>query len=108
MTGFDSRALSGAGQAARQPEGGPVCCWAHWHVLTRLAVKAALTAGDVMALDVCLITTGRLYSIKNYPQIIHTLQELCGQGLVMRFGKAAFENPEIGHRLAELLPAIGS
>jgi 4-hydroxyphenylacetate 3-monooxygenase len=133
---------------------GPVCSWAHWHVLTRLAVKAeifvgcghllleilgigkipavqamladlieyaqslrafvyaaeakaALTVGGVMAPDVCLITTGRLYSIKNYPQIIHTLQELCGQGLVMRFGKAAFENPEIGHRLAELLPGHG-
>jgi 4-hydroxyphenylacetate 3-monooxygenase len=25
----------------------------------------------------------------------------------MRFGKAAFENPEIGHRLAELLPGHG-
>jgi 4-hydroxyphenylacetate 3-monooxygenase len=133
---------------------GPVCSWAHWHVLTRLAVKAEifvgcghllleilgigkipavqamladlieyaqslrafvyaaeakaeLTVGGVMAPDVCLITTGRLYSIKNYPQIIHTLQELCGQGLVMRFGKAAFENPEIGHRLAELLPGHG-
>jgi 4-hydroxyphenylacetate 3-monooxygenase len=130
---------------------GPVCSWAHWHVLTRLAIKAEifvgcghlvldilgigkipavqamlaelieyaqtlrafiyaaeaqakLTEGEVMAPDVCLITAGRLYSIKNYPHVIHTLQELCGQGLVMRFGKAAFDNPEIGPRLAQLLP----
>jgi 4-hydroxyphenylacetate 3-monooxygenase len=133
---------------------GPVCSWAHWHVLTRLTVKAEifvgcghllldilgigkipavqamlaelieyaqtlrafvyaaegqakLTEGGVMAPDVPLITTGRLYSIKNYPHVIHVLQELCGQGLVMRFGKAAFENPEIGPRLAQLLPGHG-
>lgn len=133
---------------------GPVCTWAHWHVLTRLAVKAEifvgagqlildtlgtsqipavqgmlgeiieyaqtlrafiyaaeakakLTEGDVMAPDVCLLTAGRLHSIQHYPRIIHTLQELCGQGLVMRFGKKAFNNPEIGHYLHELLPGRG-
>ncbi len=133
---------------------GPVCNWAHWHVLTRLAVKAEifvgcghlvldilgtekipavqsmlaelieyaqtlrafivaaeaqakLTSGGVLAPDVCTLTAGRLYSIKNYPHIIHVLQELCGQGLVMRFGKQAFANPDIGHHLAELLPGRG-
>jgi 4-hydroxyphenylacetate 3-monooxygenase len=133
---------------------GPVCTWAHWHVLTRLSVKAELfvgagqlvldmlgtghipavqgmlgelieyaqalrafvyaaearaklTEGGVMAPDVCLLTAGRLHSIQHYPRIIHTLQEMCGQGLVMRFGKAAFENPEIGHYLKELLPGRG-
>ena len=133
---------------------GPVCTFAHWHVLTRLAVKAELfvgagqlvldilgtahipavqgmlgeiieyaqtlrafvtaaeakaklTEGDVMAPDVGMLTAGRLYSIQHYPRIIHTLQELCGQGLVMRFGKAAFDNPEIGHYLHDLLPGKG-
>jgi 4-hydroxyphenylacetate 3-monooxygenase len=133
---------------------GPVCTWAHWHVLTRLSVKAELfvgagqlvldvlgtghipavqgmlgelieyaqvlrafvyaaeakaklTEGGVMAPDVCLLTAGRLHSIQHYPRIIHVLQEMCGQGLVMRFGKAAFENPEIGHYLKELLPGRG-
>jgi len=133
---------------------GPVCVFAHWHVLTRLAVKAELfvgagqlvldvlgtghipavqgmlgelieyaqtlrafitaaeamakpTEGDVMAPDVGMLTAGRLHSITNYPRIIHTLQELCGQGLVMRFGKAAFDNPEIGHYLHEMLPGKG-
>ncbi|TBW41343.1 4-hydroxyphenylacetate 3-monooxygenase [Siculibacillus lacustris] len=133
---------------------GPVCVFAHWHVLTRLAVKAelfvgagqmvldvlgtghipavqgmlgeiieyattlrafiyaaeakaTLTDGGVMAPDVGMLTAGRLYSIQHYPRIIHTLQELCGQGLVMRFGRAAFDNPEIGHYLQELLPGKG-
>lgn len=133
---------------------GPVCVFAHWHVLTRLAVKAELFVGagqlvlevlgtdkipavqmmlgelveyaqtlrafvtaaealakpteaEVMAPDVGMLTAGRLYSIRNYPHVIHTLQELCGQGLVMRFGKKAFENPEIGHHLRDLLPGHG-
>jgi aromatic ring hydroxylase len=130
---------------------GRVCIWAHWHILTRLAVKAELfvgaaqlavdmlgtggipgvrglvadlmeyalalkafvlsaeqlarpTEGEVMAPDVNMLTAGRKYSIEHYPRIIHTLQELCGQGLVMRFGKASFDNPEIGHYLRSLLP----
>ncbi|MFT9015727.1 MAG: 4-hydroxyphenylacetate 3-hydroxylase N-terminal domain-containing protein [Acetobacter sp.] len=133
---------------------GHICAWAHWHVLTRLAVKAEIfvgcgelvldvlgtgripavqamlgelieyaqtlrafiiaaeakatpTQGEVMQPDVCILTTGRLYSIQHYPRIIHVLQEMCGQGLVMRFGKRAFENPEIAERLAELLPGHG-
>jgi 4-hydroxyphenylacetate 3-monooxygenase len=133
---------------------GPVTVWAHWHILTRLWVKAKIIAGaaqavvdalgtgnvpavrsmvgdliefeealkafvlaaenlaapaesGIMAPDVNLLTAGRLYGIKEYPRIIHTLQELCGQGLVMRFPKAAFDHPELGPRLAELLPGHG-
>ncbi|HWI73400.1 MAG TPA: 4-hydroxyphenylacetate 3-hydroxylase N-terminal domain-containing protein [Baekduia sp.] len=125
--------------------------WAHWHILTRLWVKAqiflgagklvvdALGTGQVPAVramvaeliqyeqtlrafllasesqatitasgtilpDVNLTTSGRLHAVESYPRIIHTLQELCGQGLVMRFPKSAFEHPDIGPRLAELLP----
>jgi 4-hydroxyphenylacetate 3-monooxygenase len=130
---------------------GPVTVWAHWHILTRLWVKAeifvgtaqlvidalgterfpqvrsymadlmqyahslkafvlaaenlaTLTEGGVMAPEVTLLTAGRLYSIEHYPRIIHVLQELCGQGLVMRFQKAAFDNAEVGPLLDELLP----
>ncbi|MCL4067009.1 hypothetical protein M3484_10540 [Pseudomonas sp. GX19020] len=133
---------------------GPVCVYAHWHVLTRLAVKAELfvgagqmvldylgtgkipavqmmlgqlieyaqtlrafvTAAEALAVeleggvvrpDVGMLTAGRLYSIENYPKIIHILQEMCGQGLVMRFGKNAFDNPDVGHFLHELLPGHG-
>ena len=133
---------------------GPVCNWAHWHILARLAVKAQLFVGcakvvldilgtgqiqPVQALvadliqysqtlrafvlaaeaqakptengvfgpDIPLLTAGRMHSIQLYPNMIHTLQELCGQGLVMRFGKKAFNNPDIGHHLIELLPGHG-
>jgi 4-hydroxyphenylacetate 3-monooxygenase len=130
---------------------GPVTVWAHWHILTRLWVKAqimagvaqivvealgtsgipavramvskligfeqalkafvlsaenlsTMTEGGVIAPDVNLLTTGRLYGVEQYPQMVHVLQELCGQGLVMRFPKAAFDNPDLGPRLMELLP----
>jgi 4-hydroxyphenylacetate 3-monooxygenase len=130
---------------------GPCTIWAHWHILTRLWVKAKIFAGaataivealgtgkvaavrmmagelmqyeqtlrafvlaaenlaapvesGVIAPDSNMLTAGRLYGLQNYPHIIHTLQTLCGQGLVMRFPKKAFDHPELGPRLAELLP----
>lgn len=130
---------------------GPVTVWAHWHILTRLWIKAEIfvgagqlvvdsigtgkfpgvraqvadlieyaqalkafvlaaenlaemTEGGVIAPDPNLLTAGRLYGIANYPRIIHTLQEICGQGLVMRFSKADFDHPEIGPYLERLLP----
>ncbi len=69
--------------------------------------SAKVNESGVMCPDVMMITTGRLYAIRNYPHIIHVLQEMCGQGLVMRFGKAAFANPDIGPHLNELLPGKG-
>ncbi len=133
---------------------GRATVFAHWHVLTRMAVKSELFVGagqmvldvlgtgkipavqqmlgeliqysqtlrafvvaaeakatqlpsGVVTPDVSMLTAGRLYSIEHYPRIIHILQEMCGQGLVMRFGKDAFENPEIGHYLNDLLPGHG-
>jgi 4-hydroxyphenylacetate 3-monooxygenase len=72
------------------------------------AEAAATTAASGTILpDVNLTTSGRLHAIKYYPHIVHTLQELCGQGLVMRFPRSAFEDPELGPRLAELLPGYG-
>ncbi|MCA0921291.1 4-hydroxyphenylacetate 3-hydroxylase N-terminal domain-containing protein [Pseudooceanicola nanhaiensis] len=69
--------------------------------------NAKPTAMGTMAPDVSMITAGRLHSIRHYPQIVHTLQEMCGQGLVMRFGKDSFNNPDIKHHLEELLPGKG-
>jgi 4-hydroxyphenylacetate 3-monooxygenase len=133
---------------------GVVTVWAHWHILTRMWVKAEIFAGTaqlvvdvlgtggvpqvrsqvadimmyaqalkafvlaaenlaelseggVMGPDSNLLTAGRMYSIQEYPRIIHTLQELCGQGLVMRFPLADFEHPEIGPQLDALLPGRG-
>jgi 4-hydroxyphenylacetate 3-monooxygenase len=69
--------------------------------------QASVTGSGTILPDVNLTTSGRLHAVEAYPRIIHTLQELCGQGLVMRFPKAAFDHPEIGPRLAELLPGHG-
>jgi 4-hydroxyphenylacetate 3-monooxygenase len=66
--------------------------------------QAVMTEGGVLSPDVNLLTAGRLHSIENYPQIIHVLQELCGQGLVMRFQRAAFDNADIGPLLDQFLP----
>lgn len=68
---------------------------------------ATHTEYGIMMPDLQLLTAGRLHSIRLYPHIMHILQELCGQGLVMRFGKKAFNNPDIGHHLQELLPGKG-
>jgi 4-hydroxyphenylacetate 3-monooxygenase len=68
---------------------------------------ATMSEGGVLAPDVNMLTAGRLYSIDEYPRIIHTIQELCGQGLVMRFQRADFDNAEIGPLLDELLPGKG-
>lgn len=139
------------GDAGLNQSYGKVALWAHWHILSRLAVRAEIFVGTaqmvlnvlgtghipgVQALfaelisyaqtlrafviaaeykhtftdqgiiqpDLQLMTAGRMHSVKYYPHVIHTLQELCGQGLVMRFGKKAFENPDIGHHLHEMLP----
>ncbi|MGG7565475.1 4-hydroxyphenylacetate 3-hydroxylase C-terminal domain-containing protein [Rhodovulum sp. DZ06] len=80
------------------------------------ALKAFLVAAEanpqempsgVLGPDVSMITAGRLYGVSRYPNVIHTLQDMRGQGLVMRFGKASFENPDIKHHLEELLPGRG-
>lgn len=68
---------------------------------------ATHTEYGIMMPDLQMMTAGRLHSIRLYPHIMHILQELCGQGLVMRFGKKAFNNPDIGHHLQELLPGKG-
>jgi 4-hydroxyphenylacetate 3-monooxygenase len=68
---------------------------------------AAPSEGGVLAPDVNMLTAGRLFSIEEYPRIIHTIQELCGQGLVMRFTRADFDDAEIGPLLDELLPGKG-
>jgi 4-hydroxyphenylacetate 3-monooxygenase len=66
--------------------------------------QATIAASGTILPDVNLTTSGRLHAVEAYPRIIHTLQELCGQGLVMRFPKAAFDDPTLGPQLARLLP----
>ena len=53
------------------------------------------------------VTPVRLHSIEQYPRIMHLLRDLCGQGLVSRWPKAAWDHPEIGKRLEEFMPGTG-
>jgi aromatic ring hydroxylase len=49
----------------------------------------------------------QLYSIENYPRVMYVLRDMSGQGLVSRFPKAVWENPEFGEKLEEFLPGTG-
>lgn len=59
--------------------------------------------GGVLLPDRNTVAALRSYSVGAYPQIIHILQELCGQGIVMRFSRSDFEHPEIGPELSRYL-----
>ena len=60
---------------------------------------AALTESGVMWPDAKLITAGRAYALGLYPQMVHLLQELAGQGPILRWSVKDFENPVLGPRL---------
>ena len=52
------------------------------------------------------VTPVRLYSIMQYPRIMHLLRDLSGQGIVSRWPKAVWET-KIGEKLAEFMPGTG-
>jgi 4-hydroxyphenylacetate 3-monooxygenase len=65
--------------------------------------QAEYTDSGVLLPDVNIIASVRSYGLDELPNMIHILQELCGQGLVMRFSEADFEAPEIGPKLEAYL-----
>ena len=40
-----------------------------------------------------IVTAGRSYAQQNLPWILHILQDICGQGLILRFDEADLETP---------------
>jgi 4-hydroxyphenylacetate 3-monooxygenase len=54
---------------------------------------AELSEGDVMCPNENVVTAARAYALEGYPWVMHTLQDLCGQGLVLRFSEADFDLP---------------
>ncbi|MFD1708270.1 4-hydroxyphenylacetate 3-hydroxylase N-terminal domain-containing protein [Siminovitchia sediminis] len=54
-----------------------------------------------------IITAGRLHSIERYPEIMHILRDLSGQGLISRFTKKTWDHPDVGKKLDEYLPGTG-
>jgi 4-hydroxyphenylacetate 3-monooxygenase len=50
-------------------------------------------------------TTGRMYAIENYPRVMSVLRELSGQGLIMRFPDAVFDDTDLAPQLQRALTA---
>jgi len=54
-----------------------------------------------------LVTAGRLHSIRKYPEIMHILRDISGQGLISRFTEKTWNNPLIKDKLDLFLPGTG-
>jgi 4-hydroxyphenylacetate 3-monooxygenase len=65
--------------------------------------QATYTNAGVLLPDVNIIAAVRSYGLEELPKMTHILQELCGQGLVMRFSEADYAAPEIGPKLERYL-----
>jgi len=68
---------------------------------------ATPSPGGVLLPDVATVRAMRALALDLYPEIVHVLQELCGQGLVMRFSAADFDVPEIERDLERYLANNG-
>lgn len=67
---------------------------------------ATLSEGGVLMPDGNVVSAVRAYGIDEYPNVVHAIQELCGQGLVVRFAEADFDHPDIGPRLERFLSQV--
>ena len=54
---------------------------------------AAPSEGEVMTPDVNVVTAGRSYALDNLPRILHIMQDICGQGLPLRYSESDLEVP---------------
>ena len=54
---------------------------------------AELSEGGVMTPDVNVVTAGRSYALENLPRILHILQDICGQGMILRWSEKDLETP---------------
>ncbi|UGS35909.1 4-hydroxyphenylacetate 3-hydroxylase N-terminal domain-containing protein [Capillimicrobium parvum] len=65
---------------------------------------ADFSEGGVMTPDVNVVTAGRSYALENLPRILHILQDICGQGMILRWNEADLETPAaFGKNLAWFL-----
>jgi 4-hydroxyphenylacetate 3-monooxygenase len=54
---------------------------------------AAPSEGEVMVPDMATVSAGRAYGLELYPQILHIIRDVCGQGLVFRFTDKDLDSP---------------
>jgi 4-hydroxyphenylacetate 3-monooxygenase len=69
--------------------------------------NAQVTESGVMWPDPLIVTAGRAYALGLYPIMIHRLQELAGQGPVLRWSEKDLRHPILGPRLAFLYEGAG-
>lgn len=66
-------------------------------VLRAMAIAAEETAelseGGVLCPNHTVVTAARSYALELYPWVMHTMQDLCGQGLVLRFSESDLDLP---------------
>jgi aromatic ring hydroxylase len=65
--------------------------------------EGTLTKGGVYIPSIELVTAGRLHSLVRYPDVIHALRDLAGQGLISRFPDAVFERERLREQLDDFL-----
>ena len=64
--------------------------------------------GGVMTPDTSMISAGRAYALDLYPQIVHTIRDICGQGLIFRFDERDLDSPAaFGKNLSWFLDTRG-
>ncbi|MGI9658871.1 MAG: 4-hydroxyphenylacetate 3-hydroxylase N-terminal domain-containing protein [Gaiellaceae bacterium] len=54
---------------------------------------ADFSEGGVMTPDASMISAGRAYALDLYPEIVHTIRDICGQGMIFRFDDRDLESP---------------
>jgi len=54
---------------------------------------AAPSEGGVMTPDVNVVTAGRSYALDNLPRVLHILQDICGQGMILRWNEKDLDIP---------------
>ncbi|HZZ46594.1 MAG TPA: 4-hydroxyphenylacetate 3-hydroxylase N-terminal domain-containing protein [Pseudonocardia sp.] len=75
---------------------------------TLAAEQLATPVGGILLPDLITIAAVRSYGLDDYPAMVHLLQELCGQGLVMRFSESDFANAELNEYLQKYLSTAGA
>ena len=55
--------------------------------------RADFSEGGIMTPDTAMISAGRAYALELYPDIVHTIRDICGQGLIFRFDDRDLESP---------------
>jgi 4-hydroxyphenylacetate 3-monooxygenase len=60
---------------------------------------ATMSEGGILMPAANICSSVRSYGMQMHPVIVHLVQEMCGQGLVVRFSEKDFAHPDLGREL---------